>query len=987
MSGILLILVWCVAGPTRAVGFAGGTGEPNDPYQIATAEQLIAISSDPNLLNRHFVLVSDIDLDPNLPGGRVFDGAVVGVRRGLFEAIDPNFTGTLDGRGFKVRNLTICASADGDSALGLFGRIGKGAQVRNLGVERVSILVEGGTAPAGGLVGINWGFIEACYATGSVTGGERVGGLCGENLGGIRSCYAGAAVTVERFAGGLVGYAAVGVATRGGARGVGSAANCYARGSVRAGEGTGGLAGGGGGYASACFWDIQTSGQETGVVGVGLMTFQMMDAFTYANAGWDRDASWVIDNGRDYPRLAWEGTTGQPIHDQLSYRFEGTGTPLDPYHIATAEQFALLGLVPGPLNSHFVLDADLDLTGIPVRPISGFNGFFHGNRHVLRHLTLEVDEPTAQTSGTYGVFSNIGQGGRVSCLGLEDVDVTVTGDSPTIGVLAAVNEGVVTGCYATGVVHAGQHESTIGLISVNTGVLARSYVRLEVHGSNAIGCLVGSNRRSFDSSLRELPAKTTYWGLILECYAVHPTQGAGARGHLVVTNDESALSLNSYSLAAWEAEERDSFMGWDFAGSSSDGTADRWYMPVRDYPVLSWQMDMEGFRPVPDVSDLPLDWARAELELAGFAVGQVLYDYHSAIPKERAILTSPVGLAPVGSTIDIIASLGVYTRPATVNLPSYYHVLPSYVQLDTPGQIECLAGRFWGDGVFFLSRDIDMTGWDVLPLPDRSSRETYQTYPKPSFSGVFLGDGHVISRLADFRGRGLFDYISSDGFVEGLRLVDAFTCGSTDASVGGLAAENLGIVLHCGVSGAVVGSESTLNLGGLVGLNSGLVEGCFVEAVVCGSQSEQSVPKGGSRAVGGMVGRNNGSLKDSYAQGAVVGLGYVGGLLGANDGSVAGCYAASSVTSLGQENIGGLTGYNGVSSSRGGLGASRPVTACYRLSPASGGGPDNSWGTPLSAAQMKQQASFAGWDFENVWTICEGRGYPRLRWEEIACDE
>jgi hypothetical protein len=29
--------------------FAGGTGDPGDPYQIATAEQLISIGSDPNL--------------------------------------------------------------------------------------------------------------------------------------------------------------------------------------------------------------------------------------------------------------------------------------------------------------------------------------------------------------------------------------------------------------------------------------------------------------------------------------------------------------------------------------------------------------------------------------------------------------------------------------------------------------------------------------------------------------------------------------------------------------------------------------------------------------------------------------------------------------------------------------------------------------------------------------------------------------------------
>jgi hypothetical protein len=27
------------------------------------------------------------------------------------------------------------------------------------------------------------------------------------------------------------------------------------------------------------------------------------------------------------------------------------------------------------------------------------------------------------------------------------------------------------------------------------------------------------------------------------------------------------------------------------------------------------------------------------------------------------------------------------------------------------------------------------------------------------------------------------------------------------------------------------------------------------------------------------------------------------------------------------------------------------------------------------------------WDFENVWTICEGKDHPRLRREQVAHDE
>jgi len=48
--------------------FAGGTGEPNDPYQIETAAQLLQIGSDANLLDKCFILNNDIDLDPDVTG-------------------------------------------------------------------------------------------------------------------------------------------------------------------------------------------------------------------------------------------------------------------------------------------------------------------------------------------------------------------------------------------------------------------------------------------------------------------------------------------------------------------------------------------------------------------------------------------------------------------------------------------------------------------------------------------------------------------------------------------------------------------------------------------------------------------------------------------------------------------------------------------------------------------------------------------------------
>ena len=53
---------------TAPAKYSGGTGEPNDPYQTATAQDLIALGETPEDYDKHFILTADLDLDPNLPG-------------------------------------------------------------------------------------------------------------------------------------------------------------------------------------------------------------------------------------------------------------------------------------------------------------------------------------------------------------------------------------------------------------------------------------------------------------------------------------------------------------------------------------------------------------------------------------------------------------------------------------------------------------------------------------------------------------------------------------------------------------------------------------------------------------------------------------------------------------------------------------------------------------------------------------------------------
>ena len=65
---IPFLIAACLFALPAYAKYSGGTGEPNDPYQIATAADLIALGETPEDYDKHFILTADIDLDPNLPG-------------------------------------------------------------------------------------------------------------------------------------------------------------------------------------------------------------------------------------------------------------------------------------------------------------------------------------------------------------------------------------------------------------------------------------------------------------------------------------------------------------------------------------------------------------------------------------------------------------------------------------------------------------------------------------------------------------------------------------------------------------------------------------------------------------------------------------------------------------------------------------------------------------------------------------------------------
>jgi predicted outer membrane repeat protein len=174
--------------------YGGGTGEPNNPYLIYTAEHMNTIGTEPNDWDKHFKLMADIDLDPNLPDGKIYDEAIIRYFKGVF-----------DGNGHTISNFSY-TSSDGYS-IGLFRKIsGQNTQIKDLGLIAPDIYVESGSH-IGSLVGmVSSGTISNCYAEGgNVSGEELVGGLVGLNHGNLNDCYSTCNVYGDDEVGGLVG--------------------------------------------------------------------------------------------------------------------------------------------------------------------------------------------------------------------------------------------------------------------------------------------------------------------------------------------------------------------------------------------------------------------------------------------------------------------------------------------------------------------------------------------------------------------------------------------------------------------------------------------------------------------------------------------------------------------------------------------------------------------------------------------------------------
>jgi probable HAF family extracellular repeat protein len=403
-----------------STGYSGGSGIEGDPYQLSSANDLMALSNEPNDWDKYFILTADIDMDPNVTGIPAFTAALISPDTNntntTFEGTE--FRGLFDGGGHKIMNLTIRSVGTGNDYVGLFGQVYGSLGIKNLTLENEDIAADGiyvggvcgysgpgskivnchvngsvsGNNSVGGICGV-YGTgpyaMESCSVTGSVSGNlDNVGGLCGTLTGHstIKTCSFDGTVNGRNKVGGVVGSAGLSgiqnsfakgsvhgsgeyVGGLGGFLSNAGAQNCYSSSSVGGSLYVGGLCGFvAGGPITNCYAAGLVSGTEVAGGFIGLYTGT---AITISSCFWDSDLNFGLMDAHDISsgiNLAGvEGKTSAEMWLQSTYTgwdFENTWWINDSidYPYLSYEARGVRAFRPGPSNGQTSVALDSQLT-------------------------------------------------------------------------------------------------------------------------------------------------------------------------------------------------------------------------------------------------------------------------------------------------------------------------------------------------------------------------------------------------------------------------------------------------------------------------------------------------------------------------------------------------------------------------------------------------------------------------------------------------
>jgi len=1056
----------------------GGLGTPGDPYRIRNVGELVWVGTTEGIaaqgLAAHYRLENDIDLieSRDWPGGL----------RPVGRSFQP-FTGTLDGGGFAIRNLTI--DRGGETGVGLFGAVGAAGFVHDLRIENASVT---GNVRVGILAGLNWGTLSNCVVMGRVEGRSAVGGMTGENssfasgfssttegrllrgsarvevhgvhsVGGLAGINTGTidgsfatglvvSPVIGQGTGGLVGGNLHGVIqrsfsssiTRGGER-VGGLVGlfsgntnglireCFSVGPVTGRPGsTGGLVGHASPRARSeiSYWDIGSSGQAGSAAGTGLDSATMRDPGQLTN--WAVGTVWIAGPAGSLLRHAWapplvrvdvlsegpgvvrllgdhlqaqgstagiEAIVGATDAEFVGWRGAAISQPgalqtevdfdIDQqvlavfryvHEIRTTAELRSIGREPGyTLSDRYRLMADLDFAGEPpMEPIgpdgtNSFVGVFEGNGHTLRNL--RIGETNLSTSALFGW---VGDRGEIRDLHLGEAEVV--GRAKVAGI-AAVNRGRIAGCTVAGRITG--VDDVGGIVGINEGVIEDCISRGTVVGTDHVGGIAGYHvggritRPTFIGSVEGSPTSHAVGGIcgwtdsaIVEGVS---TAGTVSGSHFV----GGVLGIfRRTDLTGFRGTNR--VVSGRFATGGMVGS-------VRDATV----------------TDSSTHGSVTSINAVGGAFGEAVRTaVHRVQADVQTVGTENVGgLVGYSRTSDWIEVVTAGRVNGDKRVGGWVGILDGGRVLDSQADAAVSGRRNVGGGVgqSFGNVSDSRTGGPVQGeenvgglVGENWSGSIVRTHSTAPVHGVEAVGGLVGLNLGSLDASTASGNASGELFTGGLVGLNrnggiSRSSASGDVSAlwaaGGLVGENFrGQITGAAASGQVSGDYRT---GGLVGGNfGGTISGSVASGLLLG----------GNRA-GGLVGENTvgGRIERSASGATVHGISEVGGLVGYNGDSTEIPRIVESLASgtvLGQgARIGGLVGFNEPGMLTRPTGVRGEVEGSYHLA-GQGSSDSPPAGTPVSRAQLHQQATFVGWDFASDWTLAEGVSTPRPAWQTAA---
>lgn len=174
----------------------------------------------------------------------------------------------------------------------------------------------------------------------------------------------------------------------------------------------------------------------------------------------------------------------------------GTGSELDPYQVATAEQ---LNNVRNYLDSYFIQTADIDLGVAPwnvgegwepigvfaLDPAFAFRGKFNGQNFTISDLV--INKPDSMRVGFFGCIQN------ASLFNIDLNNASVTGYI-NVGVIVGRSiESKISSCKVLGTVNGDNYVGGIVGVSTENSIIDNSYAKCNVSGRLDVGGFCGTN--------------------------------------------------------------------------------------------------------------------------------------------------------------------------------------------------------------------------------------------------------------------------------------------------------------------------------------------------------------------------------------------------------------------------------------------------------------------------------------------------------------